>query len=124
MFAGEVEGGLAQRAGTRTSPPGQSLTRSSIAPFVEARDREHHLRVAHSVEALFARHHPEDPLLEDRVLVGLFPECLRCMRTVPWPVPAGMSARPSPQRLPRISDSGGVRSKRLRCSRSGLDPSV
>src|SRR2546427_4584446 len=78
LFAREAEGDALGRRKTRPIAFGQSPRPLQHPFFVQARDREQHLAVAHSVETLQrARHDPEEALLKDAALLGLLAERLR-----------------------------------------------
>src|SRR5207244_11888293 len=78
LLARETEGDALRRRERRPVPFGQAPRSLQHLFFVQARDREQHFAVAHSVEALQRpRHDPEQALLEDPVLFGFLAEAAR-----------------------------------------------
>ena len=75
LFPGEQERGPIAGRERRPVPAGQPPCPFIECRLVEARDREQHFAVAHSVEAMDrAGHDPEQALLEDPVLLRLLAE--------------------------------------------------
>src|ERR1700722_1922157 len=75
LFAREVEGSAIRRTEGGPVARGEKTSAISDFRFVQARDREQHFAVAHSVEAVqAARHDPELQLLEGAVLLCICTE--------------------------------------------------
>jgi hypothetical protein len=75
VFACEGKGDLFCRTEARPVPAGEQPSALSDAMLIQARDREQHVAMAHSVKRLLPlRHQPEYADFEDGILVGLGPE--------------------------------------------------
>src|SRR5262249_46230609 len=103
LFPREREGGT---LGGREAGPvsaAQALAKSRDGVLAQARDRELHLGVAHSVKTVdVVRHQPENVLLKKRILIRLIAESVRAGRPGIGKLRLISSADKSPARRLRV----------------------